>query len=170
MNSQSPLPLEEVDQIELPLDVLTAEIEKLGRIVDAIRATQATRLLDAPPDVNDELLAKAVSIYRFRRQRDDAFGQQMFADPRWDILLDLFIAGRQRRTISISSACIGACAPSTTALRHLSALVKHGLVRRESSEFDLRTHWVELTEEGRDKIERLLRCLTVSTTGSGAQG
>ena len=41
-----------------------------------------------------------------RRQRAKSFGSELFADPAWDMLLDLFLAMLQKKRISISSACI----------------------------------------------------------------
>ena len=146
---------DDIDQIELPLRLATADVEALGRILDRIRATRAKPALPSP-DFSDSLLALAESIYRFRRVRDEVFGEGSFSDPRWDMLLDLFISAEKGRRVSVSSACIGAAAPATTALRHLSALVKEGLVERRRHEADARVVNVELTAEGWEKVRRVL--------------
>ena len=47
-------------------------------------------------------------IIRQRRMRDEYFGSDMFADPAWDILLDLYAAKLERHRVSVSSLCIAA--------------------------------------------------------------
>ena len=77
-----PYGIDEVDGLDLPLNILTAEIEKIGRIIDAVRAQQSAHVTEWPVDDADELVAKAQAIYRFRRRRDRLFDDYMFADPR----------------------------------------------------------------------------------------
>lgn len=147
---------ETVDQVDLPLRLTTTEIEQIGRIIDDLCVR--TRTLDPSSSKTGatDLLAIAQSIYRLRRIRDDAFEDRIFADPAWDILLDLFIAAERGKKVSISSACIGATVPATTALRHLSALVKHGLISRDDSKTDFRVSWVALSPTGHAKMKDVL--------------
>lgn len=156
MVSATMSPSDEVDRVALPLNLVTAEIEKIGRILDGLRATIDTAEPIVEPTSPSALVKLARSMYRFRRVRDEEFGSSMFHDPRWDMLLDLFIASELGRRISTSSACIASSAPSTTALRHLSALVTHGLVRRVSNGHDARSTWVELTDEGHARVASVL--------------
>lgn len=87
--------------------------------------------------------------YADRRSRDAIFGtNELFAEPAWDMLLDLFIAAKERRQISVTSACVGAAVPSTTALRWIAVLEQHGLVRRHADSRDARRIFVELTALG----------------------
>lgn len=55
-------------------------------------------------------------IIRARRARDDVFGKDLFADPAWDILLDLAIARAENKQVSVTSLCIASGVPATTAL------------------------------------------------------
>jgi len=119
----------DVDEVELPLRLSSEDINALGQVADRLRASRRTAAIPSPGNEAD-LLGLAQSIYRLRRLRDEVFGDLTFADPRWDMLLDLFIAREKDRKITVSSACIGAAVPATTALRHLSALVRDGLVER----------------------------------------
>ncbi|HZF43726.1 MAG TPA: MarR family winged helix-turn-helix transcriptional regulator [Sphingomonadaceae bacterium] len=154
---------EDLDTLTLPLGIPTGDIEALGRVIDRLRAGQQRRAdLDLPAPSN--LVELAETIYRFRRCRDAVFDELAFSDPSWDILLDLFIADGRGRKISVSSACIGAASPSTTALRYLSNLVALDLVRRVESEQDARVVNVELTPTGRRKVARVLSFLPVSAT------
>lgn len=147
---------QKIDAIELPLQLPTDTIERLGVLIDELRASRSSPEPSVEPSDAADLLGIAQSIYRLRRIRDDAFDNRIFADPAWDILLDLFIAAERGRRVSVSSACIGAAVPATTALRHLSALAKHGLVSRDSSESDFRVSWVALTPTGYQKMKDVL--------------
>jgi hypothetical protein len=69
----------------------------------------------------------------------------LFADPAWDMLLDLFVARVEGRLISTSSACIGASVASTTGLRWLRTLETQGLVQRAPDQLDRRQRFISLT-------------------------
>ena len=66
------------------------------------------------------LTAVAENLYRFRRRRDTLmtaqFGTDIFADPAWDIILDLFIHHSKNQDVCVTSACAAAMVPITTAL------------------------------------------------------
>lgn len=145
-----------IDAIDLPLQLDTEKIEQIGAIIDELRASRSTR--ERPVEVTEaaDLLEVAQSIYRLRRIRDNAFADRIFADPAWDILLDLFVAAERGKKVSVSSACIGAAVPATTALRYISALVKHSLVSRHHNESDSRASWVALTPDGYEKMRYVL--------------
>lgn len=122
-----------------------------------------SRLLDAEAGaltgshgMGDRLLDVAVEHYRFRRARDTRFPKDVFGEPAWDILLDLFINARRNRPVSITSLCIASSAPATTALRYISLLEKRGLIRRTPAQHDRRVSYVELTEAARQAMERHL--------------
>jgi hypothetical protein len=85
------------------------------------------------------LKATARTLYRERRLRARHFAGDLFAEPMWDMLLDLYIADCERRRITVKSVCIGADVPATTALRHLSWLHEQGLVERLSHPRDARS-------------------------------
>lgn len=87
--------------------------------------------------------------YQDRRRRDKIFNSEtLFGEPAWDILLDLFIAAKEQRRVSIMSACIGSAVPPTTGLRWVTILEREGLVRRDSDPSDARRTFVGLTVRG----------------------
>ena len=91
----------------------------------------------------------AREAYDIRRRRADIFGNaELFGEPAWDILLDLYIAYVEEKPVSVSSACIGSAAPPTTGLRWLGILSKNGFVLREHDPQDQRRVLVRLTERG----------------------
>jgi hypothetical protein len=108
------------------------------RVIDAIWSTKA-RIAAASP------VERARAIYRNRRARIRHFDDSLFAEPSWDILLDLFIADEEGRSVSVSSACIGAAAPYATALRHLGSMQRKGLVERSAHPHDRRCQQINIT-------------------------
>ncbi|WP_148291669.1 MarR family winged helix-turn-helix transcriptional regulator [Novosphingobium sp. B-7] len=98
----------------------------------------------------------AKAFYRFRRRRDDIFPKGIFADPAWDILLDLYISEVEGKKISITSACAAACVPATTALRWLSVLEERGLIVRIDDPNDNRRSFVRITGDAVYKITNLI--------------
>lgn len=84
----------------------------------------------AAPASVDDLLALAKGIKRSRDRRAAFFDAALFADPCWDIMLDLVCARLEDQTVPVSSACMATGLPFSTALRHVRQLVDLGLVRR----------------------------------------
>lgn len=87
---------------------------------------------------------KVRSVIRARRLRSQYFSEDLFADPAWDILLDLLAAELVQQRVSISSLCTAAAVPATTALRWIKTLVENGMIVRRGDPHDARRTWVEL--------------------------
>lgn len=83
----------------------------------------------------------------------------MFGEPAWDMMLDLFIRRNDRSTTSISSLCIAASVPQTTALRWVTAMVAAGIFVREQDPFDRRRSYVELSADVRERMAQLLQSM-----------
>lgn len=117
---------------------------------------------DADQDQASSPSTRALALYRARRARAASFGGHgdLFGEPAWDILLDLFIAREAGRRVSVSSACIAADVPATTALRWLSALEQRGLVERQADPIDGRRVHVGLSEAAVIMMERWLASWT----------
>ncbi len=91
----------------------------------------------------------AKQVYAQRRRRAALFGnQELFGEPAWDILLDLYIAHAAEKPVSVSSACIGSASPPTTGLRWLGVLAENDLILREHDPEDQRRVMVRLTDRG----------------------
>jgi DNA-binding MarR family transcriptional regulator len=92
------------------------------------------------------VLEQARLHYLRRRSREKLFkSQQLFGEPAWDMLVDLFIAAEQQKNISISSLCVAAAVPQTTALRWIAILESQGLVKRTADKSDARRVHIALT-------------------------
>jgi len=110
------------------------------------------------PLFGDEFLAKlAREEYDLRRSRHCFLDEDLFAEPAWDILLDLFASDVEGRKISVTSSCVASGVPRSTAMRYLVELEERGLVRRNCSEVDGRVHYLSLTEHGTAKVKQALR-------------
>jgi DNA-binding transcriptional ArsR family regulator len=92
------------------------------------------------------------SMIRARRMRDDFFKGGLFADPAWDILLDLLAARLEKRSVAVSSLCIAAAVPPTTALRWIQTLTDRGLLVRIADPRDGRRVYIELSDEAHDAL------------------
>jgi DNA-binding MarR family transcriptional regulator len=80
----------------------------------------------------------------------------LFADPGWEILLDLYIGAAEARQTTVSDACFAAGVPTSTGLRWLVRLEKFGLVRRDRALEDKRRTYVSLAAEAQHTIEEWL--------------
>jgi hypothetical protein len=84
-------------------------------------------------------------VIRLRRLRSRFFDDGLFADPAWDMMLDLLQAEIGQLRVPVSSLCIAAAVPATTALRWLKKMVSDGLFVRRPDVQDGRRVWVELS-------------------------
>lgn len=96
---------------------------------------------------------KLREIIRLRRQRERFFDNGLFADPAWDILLDLKAAQMEKQMVSVSSLCIAAAVPPTTALRWISAMTESGMLIRQQDPDDARRVFILLSDETSARIE-----------------
>lgn len=92
--------------------------------------------------------AEIRAVIRSRRMRAQFFADELFADPAWDMLLDLFAAELERRQVSVSSLCIAAAVPPTTALRWIGTLHEAGLFERKADPTDRRRAYIGLSAQG----------------------
>ena len=108
----------------------------------------------------DRQRAKAVRrMLRQRRMREQYFPADLFADPAWDMLLDLYAARLERQPVSVSSLCIAAAVPATTALRWIKTMTDAGLFVREADPHDGRRIFIALAEGASDALARYFEAL-----------
>jgi len=108
---------------------------------------------DAPP-VSLEMLRQMI---RARRLRARYFDEELFADPAWDMMLDLLQAEIAQHRVPVSSLCIAAAVPATTALRWIKSMTEAGLFRRRADPHDGRRVFVELAPEASDSLRRYFK-------------
>lgn len=141
--------------------------EEVARIADTLarltRGEDPGRGVRAPaggyrgPDddkgTGSEVTAAEIrAVIRARRLRDQFFGAELFADPAWDMLLDLYAARLESRPVSVSSLCIAAAMPPTTALRWIGTMHETGLFERHADPSDRRRAYIALSDKGADAM------------------
>lgn len=94
------------------------------------------------------------SIIDHRRLRSRYFGNDLFADPAWDMMLKLLLAELMQVRVTVSDLCEGAAVPPTTALRWQKVLVERNLVVRRPDQHDARRAFVELSREASEALNR----------------
>jgi DNA-binding MarR family transcriptional regulator len=146
-----------VTTIEAPKPEAAAAVATLdlGGLLVTVRA-EIARPAARPWAGNLAQFARA--LQRERRQRDTVFALPLFREPAWDILLDLFTSASEGKRVTISSACVAAAVPPTTALRHLGKLEALGLITRRR-EKNLRIVYLELSDLGRTKMAAALETM-----------
>lgn len=105
---------------------------------------------DAAPAATARSHAESAAAFRRlirqRRVRASFFPSDLFADPAWDILLDLAAARHENKAVSISSLCIAASVPTTTGLRWIKGMTEAGLLQRTPDPEDARRSFVTLSD------------------------
>ena len=103
----------------------------------------------APPDIDT-----VRQVIRARRLRGRFFDETLFADPAWDMLLDLFQAELAQHRVPVSSLCIAAAVPATTALRWIKSMTDCGLFLRRPDPHDGRRVFIELSADASRAMRR----------------
>lgn len=151
---------EELDPARL-LDLSGA----LCRVAEALSSTAAARSEQQAGErqTNGEPTAEAVrNVIRARRVRDGIFPDRLFADPAWDMLLDLYAAHLEERQVSVSSLCLAAAVPATTALRWIDNLEGEGLLLRRADPSDARRVHLALSPDCAERMARVFRSTMMS--------
>lgn len=105
---------------------------------------------------------KLQRMIRERDRRASFFNADLFADPAWDILLYLYRAELEQRRVSVSSCCIAANVPPTTALRWINRLLREGMIEREPDPLDRRRMWVTLSDAASRAMRHFLEGVRVA--------
>lgn len=125
-----------------------------GEEADAALSTARPLSADIAP-----LVARAEAIYAARRTRTDSFGEDadLFGEPSWDLLLDLYIAHERGVEINVSRSVAASGVPTTTGLRYIALLTDRGLLCRVADPFDRRRHFLTLSDRGLGIMRALLK-------------
>ena len=117
-------------------------------------SAQSGRSVGAAGD--KEVAAALRQIIASRSQRARYFPTELFADPAWDILLDLTRARLENQQVSVSSVCIAASVPMSTALRWVRQMTEAGLLRRWTDPKDRRRDLIALTDTTAERMRDYL--------------
>lgn len=158
---------EQVSQIAQKLDALSArpggaESVPAGESPSAFDFDKSSRededdgsarlVRSIRPALPDPRLVR--KIIRQRQLRARFFDADLFADPAWDILLDLTAARAEHVRVSVTSLCIASGVPPTTALRWIGQMTDSGLLLRVDDETDRRRAFITLSDKSADAMAR----------------
>ncbi len=116
-------------------------------------AALADRLVGQPPAPAEAQISEADCVaflesqFRVRRLRGRHLPGLALGEPAWDMLLDLSVALYWRRETSVTSLCIAADVPSTTALRWINSMTKAGLIVRRPCQRDGRRSFLAISPD-----------------------
>ena len=150
--------------------------DEVGRIARTLASMSASAHLPngALADMRHQFFAETESfldmptahdvraMIRLRRLRDRFFDTSLFADPAWDMLLDLMAARLERVQVAVSSLCIAAHVPPTTALRWIKLMTDNGLFERVADPGDGRRIFIRLSDAAAAQMARLLQSVRQS--------
>ncbi len=123
---------------------LHQDVTRLAATLRELVDPEAPRIAATPvPSVG---AATIRALIRRRRLRERFFEADLFADPAWDILLDLYAAYLEGGRVCVSSLCYAAAVPPTTALRWIGSMCDSGLLERHADAHDKRRHFIHLTD------------------------
>ncbi|MEP6784292.1 MAG: MarR family transcriptional regulator [Sphingomonadales bacterium] len=142
---------------DLPVRLTAAELAKLSAASAGMpQAGKPASPFQGPGARVASALERAMTLIDLRKRREQEFGADLFGEPAWDILLDLFIQRIEGCRTSATSASIASRSPTTTALRYIAILERKGLLTKRVAEHDLRVHYVELSDDGYRRMLDLL--------------
>ena len=135
------------DRLRQLSDEVSRIASTLARLSTGPSSTERPAPIAANADVPPVSGETVRQVIRARRLRARFFEEDLFADPAWDMLLDLLQAEIAQLRVPVSSLCIAAAVPATTALRWLKTMTDKGIFLRRADPHDGRRVFVELAPE-----------------------
>jgi hypothetical protein len=135
---------------------LSSEVARIARALDELARSAPPARAEPGADAPTAEAARIRAMIRARRARESFFPGDLFADPAWDILLDLMAAHIEGKPVSVSSLCIAAAVPATTALRWIRTLTDQGLLVRQPDPHDGRRVFVGLSDQAVEAMRAYL--------------
>lgn len=97
-----------------------------------------------------------LSILCVRRGREAAIGRELFSDPAWDILLELYAARLAQRRMSLRELARSIDVPESTTTRWIAVLRGRGLLTVVNDDGESMRARIELSAEGTAVMKRLV--------------
>ncbi len=139
------------------IGMLSDEVSRIADQLARLASRQDVPMLPTLTDSSATETARSLrEIIRKRQARKQFFPAELFADPAWDIMLDLAAARLEGKQVSVSSLCIAADVPTTTALRWIKGMTDAGMLARRSDPEDGRRSFIDLSDEAAEAMERYI--------------
>lgn len=137
---------------------LSDEVSRIAATLSRMSVGSTPTGVEKPEPATGEIptvsLDTVRQVLRARRLRARYFDGELFADPAWDMLLDLLQAEIAQHRVPVSSLCIAAAVPPTTALRWIKTMTDVGLFQRRADPHDGRRIFVELSAGASEALRR----------------
>jgi DNA-binding MarR family transcriptional regulator len=142
------------DKLLLSVRVALAARDALGRngAPEKVSANFKPSQLNAST-AEDEKHRALVALRSMRKVRGKYLPQELFSDPCWEMLLDLYEAQLSSEPVTVTGLGVNSGVPLSTALRRIGDLQHHGLVGRAEDAGDKRRSLVVLTEKGLQALD-----------------
>lgn len=147
------------DEIEYELASLDIAEADRAEIMREVRVKAAQSVADRERRDLAINVALARKIHRSRLRANDLIGARILCDPKFEMLLEMFVNHHEGRKLCIGDLCLSANVPQTTGLRHMEKLEAHGFLKRFADPLDGRRWWVEPTPRALDGISAVLNDL-----------
>lgn len=150
------------DEVKTTLTLSRKDLSAARRLLRLLSADEppAPQILELDPPIGPAehvdratLVARARAEFHNRRRRVAVFGQSMFGEAAWDMLLALYILDMSGQRQTVGGLMQFAGTPTTTAKRWLDFLSARDLVQREPHPTDGRTFFVSLTPKARERLD-----------------
>ncbi len=140
------------------------ELMELGNGPSAKPRAAATFQPDSTKPDRESLQKFVRAVLKSRQRRAEFMDVSKFADPAWDIMLDLTSAALEGRSVPAFSVSVAANVPMTTALRYVKRLVEDGTIKRWDDPDDKRRSLLALEDHALEKMIAYLSSIWRSTT------
>ncbi len=152
------------------LAALAERLDERRYVAEPTGAARSDPRDHASDDPAEILLTLALRAIQHRTLRNRQFRPALFADPAWDMLLDLFVSRLRHHPVCVSSLCIAARVPPTTALRWIRNMEVHGELVRRRDPHDGRRVFMEISDAAFDAVARTLQpsCEERSSVNAGS--
>ena len=146
-------------------DMLAKPVDgpRMVRAVKSAQLARKVRLRTAEPEAAsaaanspDPVVRKRAALTdlkKMRRLRSQYFPAELFSDPCWEMLLDLYDASLAGAEVTVTSLGAASGVPQTTALRRMETLQGHDLIVRVEDKTDKRRTIIRLSDSGMRAVE-----------------
>lgn len=100
------------------------------------------------PLVKSDAAEFVSQFIRTRRKRKSLFSNNLFSDPAWDILLQLFLADLRGQRMAITDVARATSIPTATTIRWIETLERKGWALRVPDRADRRRVFAQLSTRG----------------------
>lgn len=144
------LDIEILDHIIVTATHLHHLVRDRGSAAHPVKPASFTLRSAVPPeeDGDDRACRNAETVLRRRILRRQLVGSpELFGEPAWDMLLDLFIHESKGQHLSMSSLCATAGIPNSSAMKLAQRLCEAGILERTPDIFDGRRTLMKIAPE-----------------------